>query len=135
MRKIIISFLLTCCCLNLFASQPRSFNVIIQELKDNNKILLDHNNELKKIIEDDNLTIDVLKQRLQIVETNLDKSIEENAIVNAEIIQQTNKIKNLNLTLTIIILVLVFFFVLHFIILFLKIKWNITLPYWLNSIL
>lgn len=65
----------------------------------------------------------------------LELSVQKEAEANKTIVSQNEKLRIKNKWLTILSLILTAFVLSHILILFLKAKWNITLPYWLNAIL
>lgn len=114
---------------------PRSTNVIIQDIKSNYEKQRDYIDELRKINSDNKSTIDELRIKVDDITNKWTDAIEEDSKKTIEIINLTTKNKSLIKWLTIAVSILGSLLLLHIVIAFLKIKWNITLPYWLNSIL
>lgn len=126
--------------INVFAQEapqiePRSSSVILQELRDNIQMQRDEISEKDSIIAGNIETIEELQQKSIKIAEDLEVSIEREAEKNEKIIQQNNQLKLQRKQLTILSSILGFFVLLHIGILFLKIKWNIKLPYLLNTLL
>ncbi len=120
---------------NTEGQTPRSTSIILQELRDNIKqqqdLILDKEQAINEHIE----TINQLQtENLKIAE-NLDKAIQQDAEKNQQIIEQNVKLKIQTKWLVVLSTILGLFFIGHFLILFLKLKWGITIPYWLNTLL
>lgn len=114
---------------------PRSTNVIIQDIKSNYEKQREYIETLRAINNDKESTIDELRIKVDDITNKWTDAIEEDSKKTIEIINLTTKNKSLIKWLTIAVSILGGLLLLHIIIAFLKIKWNITLPYWLNSIL
>ena len=125
----------TVCVAQTSAEAPRSTAVIVQELRDNYKAQQVYIEELRTLNNDKDVTIEELKEKVTITTEKMDKAIEEDAKKTTEIIKLTIKNKLLIKWLIIAVSILGGFFLLHIVILFLRVKWNIILPYWLNAIL
>lgn len=126
--------------INVFAQEapqiePRSSSVILQELRDNIQMQRDEISEKDSVIAGNIETIEELQQKSIKIAEDLEVSIEREAEKNEKIIQQNNQLKLQRKQLTILSSILGFFVLLHIGILFLKIKWNIKLPYLLNTLL
>ncbi len=124
--------------LSVFAqepSQPRSSSVILQELRDNIQMMKDKISEKDFFIASNIATIENLQQENIKITEDLEASIEREAEDKETIIQQNNQLKLQRKQLIILSSILGFFVLLHIGILFLKIKWNIKLPYLLNTLL
>ena len=115
--------------------QPRSSSVILQELRDNIQMMKDEISGKDFIIATNIETIEELQQKSIETAEKLEASIEREAEKNEKIIQQNNQLKLQRKQLIILSSILGFFVLLHIGILFLKIKWNIKLPYLLNTLL
>lgn len=116
-------------------SQPRSSSVILQELRDNIQTMGEMISQKDSIIATNIATIEELQQKSIETAEKLEASIEREAEKNEKIIQQNNQLKLQRKQLIILSSILGFFVLLHIGILFLKIKWNIKLPYLLNTLL
>ena len=114
---------------------PRSTNVIIQDIKSNYEKQREYIETLRAINNDKESTIDELRIKVDDITNKWTDAIEEDSKKTIEIINLTTKNKSLIKWLTIAVSILGGLLLLHIIIAFLKIKWNITLPYWLNSVL
>jgi ABC-type lipoprotein release transport system permease subunit len=114
---------------------PRSTNVIIQDIKSNYEKQREYIETLRAINNDKESTIDELRIKVDDITNKWTAAIEEDSKKTIEIINLTTKNKSLIKWLTIAVSILGSLLLLHIVIAFLKIKWNITLPYWLNSIL
>jgi len=114
---------------------PRSTNVIIQDIKSNYEKQREYIETLRAINNDKESTIDELRIKVDDITNKWTAAIEEDSKKTIEIINLTTKNKSLIKWLTIAVSILGSLLLLHIVITFLKIKWNITLPYWLNSIL
>jgi len=124
--------------LSVFAqepSQPRSSSVILQELRDNIQMMGEMISQKDSIIATNIETIEELQQKSIETTEKLEASIEREAEDKETIIQQNNQLKLQRKQLIILSSILGFFVLLHIGILFLKIKWNIKLPYLLNTLL
>lgn len=132
---IAMIFSLGTVCVAQTSEAPRSTAVIVQELRDNYKAQQVYIEELRTLNNDKDVTIEELKEKVTITTEKMDKAIEEDAKKTTEIIKLTTKNKLLIKWLTIAVSILGGFFLLHIVILFLRVKWNIILPYWLNAIL
>ena len=117
------------------STQPRSTAVIVQELRDNYAAQQIYIEELKAIGADKDVTIEELREKVMVTSNKLDKSIADDAKKAAEIIKLETQKKLLIKWLTIAVSILGAFFLLHLVILFIRIKWNVVLPYWLNALL
>ena len=115
--------------------QPRSSSVILQELRDNIQTMGEMISQKDSIIAEDIAIIEELQQKSIETAEKLEASIEREAEKNEKIIQQNNQLKLQRKQLIVLSLILGFFILLHIGILFLKIKWNIKLPYLLNTLL
>lgn len=125
----------TVCIAQTPAEAPRSTNVIIQDIKSNYEKQREYIETLRAINNDKESTIDELRIKVDDITNKWTDAIEEDSKKTIEIINLTTKNKSLIKWLTIAVSILGGLLLLHIIIAFLKIKWNITLPYWLNSIL
>lgn len=115
--------------------EPRSSSVILQELRDNIQTMGEMISQKDSIIATNIETIEELQQKSIETTEKLEASIEREAEKNEKIIQQNNQLKLQRKQLTILSSILGFFVLIHIGILFLKIKWNIKLPYLLNTLL
>ena len=115
--------------------QPRSSSVILQELRDNIQMMGEMISQKDSIIASNITTIEELQQKSIEAAEKLEASIEREAEDKETIIQQNNQLKLQRKQLIILSSILGFFVLLHIGILFLKIKWNIKLPYLLNTLL
>ena len=115
--------------------QPRSSSVILQELRDNIQTMGEMISQKDSIIAEDIAIIEELQQKSIETAEKLEASIEREAEKNEKIIQQNNQLKLQRKQLIVLSLILGFFILLHIGILFLKVKWNIKLPYLLNTLL
>ncbi len=115
--------------------EPRSSSVILQELRDNIQTMGEMISQKDSIIAENITIIEVLQQKSIEAAEKLEASIEREAEKNEKIIQQNNQLKLQRKQLIILSSILGFFVLLHIGILFLKIKWNIKLPYLLNTLL
>jgi len=125
----------TVCVAQTSAEAPRSTAVIVQELRDNYKAQQIYIDELRATNSSKDVTIEELKEKVASTTEKMDKAIEEDAKKTTEIIKLTTKNKLFIKWLSIVVAILGGFFLLHIATLILKLKWNITLPYWLNAIL
>lgn len=114
---------------------PRSTAVIVQELRDNYKAQQVYIDELRATNSSKDVTIDELRVKVDDITNKWTDAIEEDSKKTTEIITLTTKNRLLIKWLTIAVAILGGFFLLHIVILFLRVKWNIILPYWLNAIL
>lgn len=138
--KKFFCFLIVFFGLNVFAQEspqiePRSSSVILQELRDNIQMMGEMISQKDSIIAGNIATIEELQQKSIETAEKLEASIEREAEKNETIIQQNNQLKLQRKQLIILSSILGFFVLLHIGILFLKIKWNIKLPYLLNTLL
>lgn len=132
-KAFTLLFLLSSC---LFAQEaPRSSKVILGELRDQLTELKQINTERQNIIDEQSGTIDNLNAQIQSLITSLDKSVSDLTTANENIIKQNEKIKAQRKWLIILIVIFGAFAIAHFVILFLKVKYKINLPYWLNSLI
>ena len=115
--------------------EPRSSSVILQELRDNIQTMGEMISQKDSIIAEDIAIIEELQQKSIETAEKLEASIEREAEKNEKIIQQNNQLKLQRKQLIVLSLILGFFILLHIGILFLKVKWNIKLPYLLNTLL
>lgn len=114
---------------------PRSTQVILQELQSTLQELRDLNTEQNNIIEDKLTTITELKEKNTQVTDKLKTILEEEAKANQLIVEQNTKLEMQKKWLIILSSILLGFVALHFVILALKLKFGISLPYWLNTLL
>lgn len=114
---------------------PRSTAVIVQELRDNYKAQQVYIDELRATNSSKDVTIDELRVKVDDITNKWTDAIEEDSKKTTEIITLTTKNRLLIKWLIIAVAILGGFFLLHIVILFLRVKWNIILPYWLNAIL
>lgn len=114
---------------------PRSTAVIVQELRDNYKAQQVYIDELRATNSSKDVTIDELRIKVDDITNKWTDAIEEDSKKTTEIITLTTKNRLLIKWLIIAVAILGGFFLLHIVILFLRVKWNIILPYWLNAIL
>lgn len=114
---------------------PRSTTVIIKEIREELNQLKTINENDKLIIEQRDNNINSLNEEVKNLTINLDKSVNDLSEANANIIKQNERIKLQRKWLIILASILGVFTIAHFIILFIKLKFNIKLPYWLNTIL
>jgi len=114
---------------------PRSTAVIVQELRDNYKAQQIYIDELRATNSSKDVTIDELRVKVDDITNKWTDAIEEDSKKTTEIIKLTTKNKLLIKWLSIAVAILGGLFLLHILTLILKLKWNITLPYWLNAIL
>lgn len=114
---------------------PRSTAVIVQELRDNYKAQQVYIDELRATNSSKDVTIDELRVKVDDITNKWTDAIEEDSKKTTEIITLTTKNRLLIKWLIIAVSILGSFFLLHIVILFLRVKWNIILPYWLNAIL
>jgi Skp family chaperone for outer membrane proteins len=137
MKKFLCALLFVLFTGTVFAQStaPRSSNVIIQELRDNYKAVLDCNEELKSAVADKDITIEELREKVLTITAENDKAIEEKVKSDAENLKKELKIKRLAKGLAISTSILGGFLLLHILILILYYKFKITLPYTLNTIL
>lgn len=138
--KKFFCFLIVFFGLSVFAQEtpqiePRSSSVILQELRDNIQMMGDMISQKDSIIAENITTIEVLQQKSIETAEKLEASIEREAEKNEKIIQQNNQLKLQRKQLIVLSSILGFFVLLHIGILFLKVKWNIKLPYLLNTLL
>lgn len=138
--KKFFCFLIVFFGLSVFAQEspqiePRSSSVILQELRDNIQMMGEMISQKDSIIAGNIATIEELQQKSIETAEKLEASIEREAEKNEKIIQQNNQLKLQRKQLIILSSILGFFVLLHIGILFLKIKWNIKLPYLLNTLL
>lgn len=115
--------------------EPRSSSVILQELRDNIQMMGEMISQKDSIIATNIETIEELQQKSIETAEKLEASIEREAEKNEKIIQQNNQLKLQRKQLIILSSILGFFVLLHIGILFIKVKWNIKLPYLLNTLL
>ena len=137
MKKFLCVLLFALFTSTVFAQSttPRSSNVIIQELRDNYKAVLDCNEELKAAVADKDITIEELKEKVLTITAENDKAIEDKVKADAENLKKDLRIKRLLKALTIAVSILGGFLLIHILILILYYKFKITLPYTLNTIL
>lgn len=137
MKKIFLILCLIFGMSSLFAQgqAPRSTEVIVQELRDNYLAQQSYIDQLKAINSDKDLTIDSLTEKITSITEKLDFTMKESAEANETIIRNNETIKIKNKWLTIFVSILAGFLILHIVILILKLKFNITLPYWLNTLI
>lgn len=125
----------TVCVAQTSAEAPRSTAVIVQELRDNYKAQQVYIEELRATNSSKDVTIDELRTKVDDITNKWTDAIEEDSKKTTEIITLTTKNRLLIKWLIIAVAILGGFFLLHIVILFLRVKWNIILPYWLNAIL
>lgn len=136
MRKIISILLVSFCLIAAYSEEkPRTVPEIMADLKSYVSDLESLSDQRLQIIEDDKANIDALSKENDNIKASLNEVIIELSDANETIIRQDEKIKTLAKVLAIVSIVLGVFFVLHIVILILKLKLNITLPYWLNTLL
>lgn len=137
MKKVLLILCLIFGINFLFAQNqtPRSTEVIVQELRDNYLAQQSYIDQLKAINSDKDLTIDSLTEKITSITERLDITMKESAEANETIIRNNETIKIKNKWLTIFVSILAGFLILHIVILILKLKFNITLPYWLNTLI
>lgn len=115
--------------------QPRTTSEIMLELRSQIGELEHISEERAKAIENDKATIDELTQRVASISDSIDATISDLSKANETIITQNEKIKSQRSALAILSVFLGALFLAHIAVLVLKVKLNITLPYWLNTIL
>jgi len=137
MKKFLCALLFVLFTGTVFAqpTAPRSSNVIIQELRDNYKAVLDCNEELKTAVADKDITIEELRATVKEITLKNDLAIEQKVKDDADKLAKELKIKKLAKGLAISTSILGGFLLLHILILILYYKFKITLPYTLNTIL
>ena len=100
----------------------------IQELKEINA-------QKELIIQDQTLTIEELEKKEAEYDAAMKSRIEEIDRLSQEMFKQEIKIKSLNKKLTIAVIIFVIMFLIKAVIMFLKWKYGIKLPYIINCIL
>lgn len=115
--------------------QPRTTSEIMLELRTQIGELEHISDERAKAIESDKATIDELTQRVASISDSIDATISDLSKANETIITQSEKIRSQRSALAALSAFLGVLFLAHIVVLFLKVKLNITLPYWLNTIL
>ena len=138
MKKFICILMMAFCMPFAFtqdAAAPRSTAIIIQEMRDNEKRMADYVEELKSINNDKDETIESLMGRVSTISEKLEAALKDEAEANTTIVKQNIKLRLLTKWLIIVVSILGTFVLLHGAIMFIKLKWGITLPYWLNTIL
>ena len=100
----------------------------IQELKEINA-------QKELIIQDQTLTIEELEKKEAEYDAAMKSRIEEIDKLSQEMFKQEIKIKSLNKKLTIAVIIFVIMFLIKAVIMFLKWKYGIKLPYIINCIL
>lgn len=108
---------------------------LISEIREQVADLTMLNEQLTLYNTQDKATIDDLQNRILSISENADKSLQDLSEANETIIRQDEKIRTQKKVLAFVSAVLGAFFLLHIVILILKLKLNITLPYWLNTLL
>lgn len=116
-------------------SQLRTTSEIMLELRTQIGVLEHISKERAKAIESDKATIDELTQRVASISDSIDATISDLSKANETIITQSEKIRSQRSALAVLSALLGALFLAHVVVLLLKVKLNITLPYWLNTIL
>lgn len=116
-------------------SQLRTTSEIMLELRTQIGELEHISKERAKAIESDKATIDELTQRVASISDSIDATISDLSKANETIITQSEKIRSQRSALAVLSALLGALFLAHVVVLLLKVKLNITLPYWLNTIL
>lgn len=116
-------------------SQLRTTSEIMLELRTQIGELEHISEERAKAIESDKATIDELTQRVASISDSIDATISDLSKANETIITQSEKIRSQRSALAVLSALLGALFLAHVVVLLLKVKLNITLPYWLNTIL
>lgn len=114
---------------------PRTVSEIMQDIKTQVIELESLSESRLQIIENDKTNIEKLETENNNIKENLNSLLTELSNANETIIRQDEKIKTQRKILATISIVLGAFFISHIVILILKMKCNITLPYWLNTLL
>lgn len=133
MKKFIILLLI---CFPLFAQEkPRSTSVILEDLRTQITELNKINEERENSILEKENTINELNTKTEELLTKIDASVKDLSAANETIIQQNQKLKTQRKWLIVLASILGAFAIAHFVILFVKLKWKISLPYWLNTLI
>lgn len=114
---------------------PRNTTVIIKEIKEELNQLKTINENNKLIIEQRDNNINSLNEEVKNLIINLDKTVNDLSEANSNIIKQNERIRIQKKWLIMLTSILGVLTIAHFVILFIKLKFNIKLPYWLNTIL
>lgn len=115
--------------------EPRTVAEIMQDIKNQVSELESLSDARLQIIENDKASIEKLSNENTTIKENLNSLLSELSEANETIIRQDEKIKIQRNILITISIILGLFFIVHIVILILKLKFNITLPYWLNTLI
>ncbi len=138
MKKIFLAIIMVLSFSSIVCAQteaPRSTSVIIQELKDNYKAQQIYIDELRSVNDSKDITIEELQEKIVFTTNKMDEAIKDDAEKTTELIKANTKNKILIKWLITIISILGFFVIVHAAFVFLKLKFNIEVPYMLNTIL
>lgn len=138
MKKIFLAIIMVLSFSSIVYAQteaPRSTSVIIQELKDNYKAQQIYIDELRSVNDSKDITIEELQEKIVFTTNKMDEAIKDDAEKTTELIKANTKNKILIKWLITIISILGFFVIVHAAFVFLKLKFNIEVPYMLNTIL
>lgn len=130
----IFAALIFALCVQAFP-QVKTSTELISEIKSQVIELTALNEQLTTYNVQDKKTIEDLQNRITTISESADKSLADLSEANETIIRQDEKIKTQRKILAIISIILGIFFIAHIVILVLKLKCNITLPYWLNTLI
>lgn len=135
-NKIIVLFMFMFMCGALFAQdKPRDTKVILEDLKYQINELNEINSQREELLIEKENTITELNDKTNKLLEEIDLSVKDLSKANETIIKQNQSLKIQRKWLVILITILGVFALAHFVILYLKLRYKISLPYWLNALI
>lgn len=139
MKKIVL-LLVSLFCFSAFAqdAEPQkemTFEDYYQQAKESTIKIQAYVEELEGKTALQASDIEKLQGDIAVLVTQVDEKVEQISDQAGKILELNTKLKMQRKWLAILSCILGVFFIGHIVLLFLKAKWNITIPYWLNTIL
>lgn len=133
-NKIAVLFLLICGA--LFAQdKPRETKVILEDLRYQINELNEINNQREEALIEKENTIAELNDKTNKLLEEMNLSVKDLSKANETIIKQNQSLKTQRKWLIVLTAILGIFSLAHFVILYLKLRYKISLPYWLNALI
>lgn len=133
-NKIIVLFMFICGA--LFAQdKPRDTKVILEDLRYQINELNEINNQREELLIEKENTITELNDKTNKLLEEMNLTVKDLSKANETIIKQNQSLKIQRRWLVILAAVLGAFALAHFVILYLKLRYKISLPYWLNTLI
>lgn len=133
-NKIAVLFLLICGA--LFAQdKPRETKVILEDLRYQINELNEINNQREEALIEKENTIAELNDKTNKLLEEINLSVKDLSKANETIIKQNQSLKTQRKWLIVLTAILGIFSLAHFVILYLKLRYKISLPYWLNALI